>query len=146
MQFELEKAIPVLERTPLVIESLLYGLDDEWVHSNEGGDSWTPFEIVAHLVHGEKTDWIPRTQVILGEGSKEFNAATPDAPTVKYFSYSAAATFPIYSPFYVSYKYIKAIEGDKPLALAGWEDKLGWGVRRFGPLKLQEAMARRGLA
>ena len=72
MQFELEKAIPVLERTPLVIESLLYGLDDEWINSNEGGDTWTPFEIVAHLVHGEKTDWIPRTQIILGAGSREF--------------------------------------------------------------------------
>ena len=72
MQFEIQKALQVLERTPHVIEALLYGLADEWVHSNEGGDTWTPFEIVAHLIHGEKTDWIPRTQVILGEGSKEF--------------------------------------------------------------------------
>lgn len=72
MQFEIEKALPVLERTPQVVESMLYGLPDEWVHSNEGGDTWTPFEIVAHLIHGEKTDWIPRTKIILGEGSKEF--------------------------------------------------------------------------
>ncbi|THU38003.1 DinB family protein [Niastella caeni] len=72
MQFELQKALPVLERTPQVVESLLYGLPDEWIHNNEGGDTWTPFEIVAHLIHGEKTDWIPRAQVILGEGNKEF--------------------------------------------------------------------------
>ena len=72
MQFEIEKALPVLERTPQVIESLLYGLPDEWISNNEGGDTWTPFDIVAHLIHGEKTDWIPRTQIILGEGSKEF--------------------------------------------------------------------------
>ena len=72
MQFEIEKALPVLERTPQVIEALLYGLADEWVYSNEGADTWTPFDIVAHLIHGEKTDWIPRTQVIVGEGSKVF--------------------------------------------------------------------------
>jgi hypothetical protein len=72
MQFDIEKALPVLERTPQVIESLLYGLPDEWINSNEGGDSWTPIDIVAHLIHGEKTDWIPRTQIILGAGSKEF--------------------------------------------------------------------------
>jgi hypothetical protein len=72
MQFDIEKALPVLERTPQVIEALLYGLPDEWVYSNEGNDTWSPFEIVAHLIHGEKTDWIPRTKIILGEGSKEF--------------------------------------------------------------------------
>lgn len=72
MQFDLEKALPVLERTPLVIESMLYGLADEWLFSNEGHDTWTPFEIVAHLIHGEKTDWIPRTKIILGEGDKLF--------------------------------------------------------------------------
>jgi hypothetical protein len=72
MQFAIENALPVLERTPQVLETLLYGLPDEWTQSNEGGDTWTPVDIVAHLIHGEKTDWIPRTQVILGEGSKEF--------------------------------------------------------------------------
>ena len=72
MQFDIEKALPMLERTPQVVEALLYGLPNEWVQSNEGKDSWTPFEIVAHLIFGEKTDWIPRTQVILGKGSKEF--------------------------------------------------------------------------
>ena len=72
MEFDIEKALPVLERTPQVIESLLYGLPEEWINSNEGGDTWTPLDIIAHLIHGEKTDWIPRTQIILGEGSKEF--------------------------------------------------------------------------
>jgi hypothetical protein len=72
MQFEIEKALPVLERTPQVVETMLYGLDDEWLHSNEGGDTWTPFDIVAHLIVGERTDWIPRTLIIVGEGNKEF--------------------------------------------------------------------------
>lgn len=72
MQFDIEKAMPVLERTPRVIEALLYQLADEWIYNNEGGDTWTPFDIVAHLIFGEKTDWIPRTQIILGKGSKLF--------------------------------------------------------------------------
>jgi DinB family protein len=72
MQFELEKALPVLERTPQVIESLLYGLPNEWTTNNEDDDTWTPIDIIAHLIHGEKTDWIPRTQIILGEGSAAF--------------------------------------------------------------------------
>jgi hypothetical protein len=72
MQFDLQQALPILERTPQVIETLLYGLDDEWIENNEGGDSWSPIEIVAHLIYGEKTDWIPRVQVILGEGDKNF--------------------------------------------------------------------------
>jgi len=72
MQFEIEKAMPVLERTPQVIEALLYQLADEWIYSNEGGNTWPPFDIVAHLIFGEKTDWIPRTKIILGNGSKLF--------------------------------------------------------------------------
>ncbi|MFL5746575.1 MAG: DinB family protein [Niastella sp.] len=72
MQFEIQQAIPVLERTPQVLETLLYGLPDEWINSNEGGDTWTPVDIMAHLIFGEKTDWIPRTLIIMGEGSKEF--------------------------------------------------------------------------
>lgn len=72
MQFAIENAVPVLERTPQVMETLLYGLAEEWIYSNEGDDTWTPFDIIAHLILGEKTDWIPRTLVIMGEGSKEF--------------------------------------------------------------------------
>jgi len=72
MQFDLQQALPILERTPQVIETLLYGLDDEWTENNEGGDTWSPLEIVAHLIFGEKTDWIPRVQVILGTGDKNF--------------------------------------------------------------------------
>jgi hypothetical protein len=72
MQFAIEKALPILERTPLVVEALLFGLDDEWTGNNEGIDTWSPFDIVAHLIHLEKTDWVPRMQVILGDGNKAF--------------------------------------------------------------------------
>ena len=72
MKFKVEQAIQILERTPTVVEALLKGLDDEWVMQNEGGDTWSAFDIVGHYIHGEKTDWIPRMQVILGNGDKHF--------------------------------------------------------------------------
>ena len=68
MKLELEKAVAVLERTPATLRSLLEGLPSEWTASNEGGETWSPFDVVGHLVHGEKTDWIPRARVILDAG------------------------------------------------------------------------------
>lgn len=70
MQFDLEKSIEILERTPQVLHTLLSGLSAEWTMSNEGPETWSPFDVVGHLIHGEKTDWIPRMQLILA-GSQE---------------------------------------------------------------------------
>ena len=67
MQFDLSKSIEILERTPLVLKTLLSNLSPEWTHENEGGESWSPYEVIAHLIHCEKTDWIVRTRVILSE-------------------------------------------------------------------------------
>lgn len=65
--FDLAEAIPILERTPGVLRSFLSGLPESWIHSNEGDDSWSPFDIVGHLVHGEKTDWIARIRITLSD-------------------------------------------------------------------------------
>ena len=70
--FDLQEATEVLERTPDVLESMLLGLSEEWIYGNEEGESWSPYDIVGHLVHGEKTDWIVRAELILEEESKEF--------------------------------------------------------------------------
>ena len=67
MEFSLQASLQILERTPFVIETLLRGLDQEWTQNNEGGDSWSAFDIVGHYIHGEKTDWIPRMDIILGD-------------------------------------------------------------------------------
>jgi len=58
MAFELQKTLRLLERTPLVLDSLLRDLPNDWVLTNEGADTWNAFDIVGHLIHGEKTDWI----------------------------------------------------------------------------------------
>ncbi|WP_430968396.1 DinB family protein [Spongiimicrobium sp. 2-473A-2-J] len=71
MKFELNKGMAVLERTPEVLKTMLARLPEEWTHKNEGGDSWSPFDVVGHLIHGEKTDWMVRTGIILGAGSNK---------------------------------------------------------------------------
>ena len=70
MEYDIQKSIQVLERTPKVIKEMLTGIDDVWINSNEGGESWSPFDIVGHLIHGEKTDWIARIKIVLEQGEK----------------------------------------------------------------------------
>ncbi|MEZ4777927.1 MAG: DinB family protein [Flavobacteriaceae bacterium] len=65
MEFEFNKALEILERTPLVIKSLLSGASEVWTLNNEGENTWSPYDVIGHLVHGEKTDWIPRLEMVL---------------------------------------------------------------------------------
>ena len=68
MEFQLEHAKEILSRTPGSLNSLLRGLPEEWARGAEGPDTWSPYDIVGHLIHGEITDWIPRTRIILEYG------------------------------------------------------------------------------
>jgi hypothetical protein len=68
MDFDLTAGIAVLERTPRAMRSMLEGLPDPWITGNEGPETWSPFDIVGHLVHAERTDWIPRASIILAQG------------------------------------------------------------------------------
>ena len=58
----------MLERTPAVLRSLLQDLPAEWTSGNEGPSTWSPFDVVGHLIHGERADWIPRIEHILHHG------------------------------------------------------------------------------
>jgi hypothetical protein len=69
VDFDLEQAIPVLERTPSVLSSLLDDIPEDWTRVTEGPDTWSPRQVVAHLIHGERTDWIPRARIIIKQGS-----------------------------------------------------------------------------
>ncbi len=60
--------IPVLERTPATLRALLGGLASAWTDATEGPGSWSPRQILGHLIHGERTDWIPRARIILAQG------------------------------------------------------------------------------
>lgn len=63
--FSLPHSIQILERTPAIVDGMLRGLDGSWISAKEGPDTWSPFDVIGHLIHGEKTDWIPRMNVIL---------------------------------------------------------------------------------
>jgi len=71
MKFNLPQAIEVLERTPIVLDTLLHGLSTEWTTNNEGGDTWSPYDVMGHLIHGEKTDWTQRMEIILSQGDNK---------------------------------------------------------------------------
>ena len=68
MTATLEQTIALLERTPRALDALLRGLPDSWTQSNEGEGTWSPFDILGHLIHAELTDWIPRARMILEHG------------------------------------------------------------------------------
>jgi hypothetical protein len=67
-QFHLTDTVALLERTPAVFNTLLRGLPDNWTQRNEGGDTWSAFDVIGHLIHGERTDWMPRARIILEDG------------------------------------------------------------------------------
>jgi hypothetical protein len=69
MSFQLADAIAVLERTPATFRALLGGVPADWITGTEGPDTFSPFDNVGHLIHGERTDWIPRARIILEQGT-----------------------------------------------------------------------------
>lgn len=68
MNFDLETATALLARTPATLDALLRDLPEAWTLCNEGDGTWTAFDVVGHLIHGERSDWIPRAQMILTFG------------------------------------------------------------------------------
>ena len=68
MQYQLDQAKEILRRTPATLNALLSDLPNDWVLSNEGPDTWSPYDVIGHLIEGEETDWIPRARIILEQG------------------------------------------------------------------------------
>jgi DinB family protein len=66
--FALADAASLLARTPATVDALLRGLPDDWIAANEGGDTWSPFDVIGHLIHVERTNWMPRARFILEHG------------------------------------------------------------------------------
>jgi hypothetical protein len=67
MEFDLSTGAAVLERTPNTLRAMLAGLPHDWLDATEGPETWSPYVIVGHLVHAERTDWIPRARIILAQ-------------------------------------------------------------------------------
>jgi len=67
MTFDLDKYLELLDRTPMVLETLLSGLSSEWITGTEGPETWSPYDVIGHLIHGERTDWMTRLDIILSD-------------------------------------------------------------------------------
>ena len=68
LSFSMDDAAAILARTPATLDALLRDLPDTWIEANEGDGTWSPFDVVGHLIHGERTDWMPRARLILEHG------------------------------------------------------------------------------
>jgi uncharacterized damage-inducible protein DinB len=69
MPFALDESLALLARTPAVLDAWLRGLPDAWTTAAEGPGTWSAFDVVGHLIHGEKTDWMARAGIILAHGA-----------------------------------------------------------------------------
>ena len=65
MEYDFEDAVALLARTPATLDAFLRHLPESWTRSNEGAKTWSVFDILGHLIHGERTDWMPRARMIL---------------------------------------------------------------------------------
>lgn len=68
MDFDLAQTTELLRRTPAALQALLHGLDRAWTRATEGPGTFSPFDVVGHLIDGEETDWVPRADIILKRG------------------------------------------------------------------------------
>lgn len=69
MKYSIEKSIEILERTPMVLKELLMDINEDWLMGNEGPETFSPYDVVGHLIHGERTDWVTRAKIILEHGT-----------------------------------------------------------------------------
>jgi hypothetical protein len=85
MQFDLDSALQILRRTPKTLDALLRDLPDNWARATEGPDTWSAYDVVGHLIHGDETDWIPRARIIL-----DFGASKPFEPFDRFAQFEAS--------------------------------------------------------
>lgn len=82
MRYSVEKSIEILATTPAVLKALLSGIHEDWVMNNEGPETFSPYDVIGHLIYGEKTDWVPRAKIIL-----EFGLSKPFTPWDRFAQY-----------------------------------------------------------
>ena len=70
MEFDLPHGLEILERTPHTLRAMLGGLSTEWIDATEGAETWSPCVVIGHLIHGERTDWLVRAELILAQGAR----------------------------------------------------------------------------
>jgi len=89
--FVIEEAMAILARTPSTLDAALRGLPESWTVAHEGGETWSAFDVLGHLIHGEEVDWIPRAKIILAHGDAR---AFEKFDRLAQFTASAGRTLP----------------------------------------------------
>lgn len=90
VSFDFPEALEILERTPAVVGSLLRGTSAGWHDASEGPDTWSAYDVVGHLIHGEETDWVPRARIILEHGAER-----PFEPFDRFAQFTRFAGWPL---------------------------------------------------
>jgi len=137
MHFDLEEAILILASTPIVLNTYLKGLSEDWTHHNEGENTWSPFDIVGHLIIGEKTDWLIRAEIIIADNpNKDFKPFSMTA----HFDYANGKSL---DQLLVEFKLLRIENLEKIKAMNLTEDQLLLtGVHpEFGEVSLKELLA-----
>lgn len=137
MTFNLLESRAILERTPPLLRAWFSGLPEPWLAADEGPGTWSPQDILAHLIHGERTDWIPRLRMILDIGEAE---AFP--PFLRDGFQEEARTWPLE-------RLLGTFEAERAASLAALdaaglvEEDLGRRGRHpaFGPVRLRQLLA-----
>ena len=136
MEFDLDQAIDVLRRTPGALREMLLGLPESWARGTEGPETFSPFDVVGHLIDGEETDWVPRALLILARGEARFepydrfrhkarNAGRSLESLLDEFARLRAANLATLAEWRVSDRQL-ALEGEHPA---------------FGPVTLRQLLA-----
>ncbi|TWT01445.1 DinB family protein [Planomicrobium sp. CPCC 101079] len=137
MNFKLEEAIEILERTPASLEALLSGLSPGWLRSNEGQGTWNPSQVIGHLIEGEKNDWVPRLEMILQEGE-----TNPFPPFDRFAHLNENPEKPVEEKL-SEFKKLRQESIDKLKHLVSSESQFELtGLHpEFGPVKLRELLS-----
>ncbi|MBB4634395.1 DinB family protein [Longimicrobium terrae] len=137
MNVDLVSATQVLERTPAVLGALLGGLSPAWTEGDEGPESWSPRMVVAHLIHAERNNWIPRARVFLRkDGPRTFSPFDQAAPVEEFAGAQIEALLDTFA----------RLRAESLATIAGWGlDEAEFAATaehpRFGTVTLRQMLA-----
>ncbi len=137
MDFELATGLAVLERTPPTLSAMLSGLSSAWTDADEGPETWSPYVILGHLIHGERTDWIPRARIVLAQGAER--RFSPYDRFAQFRESQGKSLAELLDEF-------ARLRAENLATLAGWrltEDQLALEGEHpeFGPVSLRQLLA-----
>ena len=137
MDFDLAAGTAILERTPHALRAMLAGLPSAWIDATEGPETWSPYDIVGHLIHGERTDWMARARIILAQGPER--RFTPYDRFAQFRESQGKSLADLLDEF-------ERLRADNLVTLAGWrltDEQLALEGEHpeFGPVTLRQLLA-----